>query len=380
MKEKTIRELFIAMAGLIFLLQGCVEKHNTYGVIGIPAISKDGKYTACIVAKSEGTSQYENPTYRKTDYSISYWLKLYETSSGKLKEKKKLIDKNAVSPDVECFGVYENTLWVYANGITAYDINTLEEKTNEEKIAKANGMKKTIFPYGSRLVNAAVQNGFIDFIADNGEEYRLTFADLKIKNKQSIEEVKNETVNSHHLKNKDTYGMRSDTLNNKLYILAKDETDAKNGSLFSQELNETAARLKLFNAAYALSKLGMHDSYAIETINSLSETTYLNGCFAKNTSNGKVIHLSNPDGYLIIHNDTLGEKSKAIISRIDTHGKTIWETATGISIKIEHCILSGKYCIITTNKDYMFNPHIGKDALCFIDTENGHIAISYLNE
>lgn len=371
--------ILIATASL-FVFIGCADKYYTYCIMGMPATSTDGQYIACIIAESEGTSHYENPTYRKTTYSTSYWLKLYETSSGKLKEKIKLLDKNAVSPDVECFGVYNNTVWVYANGIKAFDINTFEEKTDEEKIAKANGMRSTIFPPESRMVNAAVENGYIDFIADDGEKYRLTLSDLKIKNKQAIQEQNNIAANIHHLINEDAYGMRSDTLKNKLYLLAKGETEAKNSNLFSPELNETAARLKLFTADYSVRKLGMHDSYTIETTNQLTETTYLNGCFAKNTYTGKVIHFSNPDGYLIIYNDIMGEKSKAIITRIDTNGKTIWETATGVSSKIEHCIVSGKYCIITTNKDYMFSPNIGKDALCIVGTERGDITKIFLNE
>lgn len=379
MKIKKIL-LHVFAVNFLFLLNGCIEKHNDYGVVGMPVISSDGKHIACIIAESEGTSRYENPTYRKTTYSTSYWLKLYETSSGKLKEKIKLLDKNTVSPDVECFGVSDNAVWVYANGIKAFDFSTLEEKTNEEKIAKANSMRATVFPAESRMINAAVENGFIDFVADDREEYRLTLSDLKIKNKQGIEEDKSKQVNINSLLDADAYGMRSDTFNNKLYILAKDDAAAKNSSLFNPELNETAARLKLFAADYSVRKLGMHNSYTIETINNLTETTYLNGCFAKNTYTGKVIHLSNPDGYLIIHNDVMGEKSKGIITRIDTNGKKIWETTTDVSTKIEQCILSGKYCIITTNKGYMFSPNIGKDALVVADIKTGSILLPMLHK
>lgn len=380
MKGKTLVALYIA-ASHIILLQGCFEKNNTYGIVGMPAVSEDEKYTACIIAESEGISHYENPTYKKTDYSTTYWLKLYETATGKLKEKKKLLDKNAPSPDVECYGVHSNTVWLYANGIKAFDINTLEEKNNEEKIAKANGMKKTIFPYESRMINAAVENGYIDFTADNGEKYRLTLSDLTIKNKQDIVEEKSRQVNAYTtLHNEDAYGIRSDTLNNKLYLLAKDDTTAKKSNLFSQELHETAARLKLFTADYTVRKLGVHNSYTIETTNSVGKTDYLNGCFAKNTRNGEVIHLTKPDSYLIIHNDVMGEKSKAVITRTDTNGNKIWETATGLSSKIEHCIAGKKYCFFTTNKNYMFSPHIGKDALCIVDTGNGRVVTAPLNE
>jgi hypothetical protein len=83
--------------------------------------------------------------------------------------------------------------------------------------------------------------------------------------------------------------------------------------------------------------------------------------------------LHQPAGYLIIHQDVVGSDSKAILTRIDTANKKIWRTATGISNKIAHCIVAGKYCLITSNASYMFSPHIGKDALCIIDLETGNI-------
>jgi hypothetical protein len=358
---------FIIVAGVICFLQGCIEKHNTYG-------------TACIIAESEGISQYENPTYKKTNYSTSYWLKLYETATGKLNKKIKLLDKNTVSPDVECFGIYNNAVWIYANGIKAFDINTLKQKANEEKIAHFNGMKKTIFPSESRMITAIIENGYIDFITDNGDKYRLTLADEKIINKQKLQSDKNNGEKPYRLLHPDSYGLRCDTLNNKMYILAKDSNAAKNANPYITELNETAYRMKFFTAGYAARKLGMHNTYEIEKINSPGEATYLNGCFAKNTYTGNIIRLSNPAGYLIIHNDVMGEKSKAIITRIDTNGKKIWETYTSVSPKIESCIMKGKFLAFTTNKAYMLSPHIGKDVLCFIDTENGSFTKTLLNE
>lgn len=361
------------------LLNSCISKQNTYGVVSMPVISSDGAYTACIVAESEGISHYENPTYRKTDYSTSYWLKLYETATGKLKEKRKLLDKNAVSPDVECYGVYNNSIWLYANGLKAYEVTTLEEKTNEQKIAKANNITRNTFPYESRMVNADIENGFIDFTADNGEKYRLLLADLKVINKENMLPETKTVTNTHRFFQNDNYGLRCDTLENKMYTLARDDEAAKNASPHITKLNETGYRLKLFTAAYTTRKLGLHNTLETQSFNSLSENTYLNGCFAKETHKDTIIRLSNPVGYLIIHNDVMGEKSQAIITRIDTNGNKIWETVTGVSTKIEHCILSGRYCIISTNKDYMFSPNIGKDALCIINIETHQVIKPKLN-
>jgi hypothetical protein len=42
--------------------------------------------------------------------------------------------------------------------------------------------------------------------------------------------------------------------------------------------------------------------------------------------------------------------------------------------------MKDKYCIITTNKAYMLSPHIGKDALCIVDTETGNIIKPVISE
>lgn len=122
-------------------------------------------------------------------------------------------------------------------------------------------------------------------------------------------------------------------------------------------------------------KLGNHNSFDFYNFIQQGTTTYLNPAFAKDYYSGKAIHLSQPAGYLIIHQDILGSNSKAILTRVDTANKKIWETASGVSTKIAHCIVSGKYCIITANASYMFSPHIGKDALCIVDTETGNITM-----
>jgi hypothetical protein len=380
--RKRSRLMIVAFAtGFAIMMNGCIQKHTNYGIADTPVVNAMGNTVTILVAESEGITYQENGGFRKTNYSTSYWLKQYETGSGKFLQKKKIVGAEVTNPAIDCYGIYNNTIWLYANGLKAFDCKNLEEINNEKKIAAANGMKKTIFPYDNRLINAAVENGYIDFIADNGEAYRLSLTNYTITNKAEIEDhVKDPTKSIRSLLNEDDYGTRCDTLLNKAYILAKDSTAAVNTSLTDYSLQEVAYRMRLFTTNYTVRKLGTHNSFSYQNIHQLSVNTFLNPCFAKDTYNDAVIHLSNPDGYLLIHQDVLGEKSKAIITRIDSHGKKIWETNTGVSTKIAHCMLSGKYCIITTNTDYMFSPHIGKDALCIIDTETGKISKSAIKE
>ncbi|MES2847736.1 MAG: hypothetical protein V4685_01665, partial [Bacteroidota bacterium] len=118
----------------ILFLSSCFPKYNTYGVEGIPVLSDDNKKIICLVAESEATSHQENGGFVKTTYRTSYWLKQYETVTGKLIKKKKLLD-HTDNPDISCYGSYDNKIWLYVNGIEAYDINSLEKLTGEKEIA-----------------------------------------------------------------------------------------------------------------------------------------------------------------------------------------------------------------------------------------------------
>jgi hypothetical protein len=383
MKKNNLQTFVLALCGnLLLLLGGCLGKHTSYGIINSPVMSIDNKYIIALVAESEGLSQQENGGFVKTTYRNSYWLKQFETATGKLVKKKKLLSASESDPlSITCYGSYENTIWLYVNGLTAYDINSLEEVSNEKKITAANGLKNHIFPFDGRLIYPAVENGYIDFIAGNGEKYRLSLADIRISNKaladkQEPGKEKNYIQSLHD----DEYGTRCDTLLDKVYMLAKDSTAAALISPANAEVNEVAYPMKLFTAHFNMRKLGNHNSFSYEAIQRLTDHTFLNPCFAKDTDKDQVIHLSNPGGFIIIHQDVLGERSKALVTRIDTNGKTVWESPAGISTKISACSYKNNYCFIVANKDYMFSPHIGKDALCIINTASGKITRPLLSE
>lgn len=370
----------ILYSSIVMFFSSCLEKYDTYGVAGAPTASSDGKYTAVIIAECDAITHQENGGYRQTNYHTVYWLKLYETASGKLLKKKKLGD-DPNHTGIDCYGIYNNTIWLYTNGIRGLDISTLEETANEEKIARANNIKLSIFPYGDRLVNAAIQSGYIDFTSGNGEEFRLSLSDQKITSKEEMEKGEDELEKKiNHFLNHDEYGTRCDTLGNKVYIFAKDSSAASIVSVNNNSAYEVAYRMKLFSSGYTTTMLGSHTSFTYLYIQQATQITYLNPCFVKDHYSNEVVHLSNPGGYLVIHQDVLGEKSKAIITRIDTSGNKIWETALGASTKISGCVMSRNYCIITSNKDYMLSPHVGKDMLCIVNTENGNIVSASLKE
>ncbi len=363
------------------LFTGCLGKFDNYGVTDAIVSNAGNTSVTVLVAENNGTNYQENGGYVKTTYRVSYWLKQYEIATGKLIKKKKVfLPSEANQKNIACYGRHGNNIWMFIEGLTAFDINTLEEVTNEKKIATANGVSKTIFPLDDRLITPNIEKGIINFITDNGEAYRLSLNDLVISKKREEQDTDPVKKQVNRLSTEDDYGVRCDTLNNKLFAFAKNEAAANELSPEHSDISETAYRMKLFKAGYSIHQLGMHNSFTYNNMQEATTATYLNPCFAADTYTGNVVHLANPDGYIVIHQDLLGEKSKALITRIDVTGKMIWEKQTGVSTKIKSCVLQGKYLIIATNKDYMLSPFIGKDALCIIDTGNGNIIQPSLND
>ena len=359
----------------MLILSSCVSKFNNYGVTGSMVIDADNSSVTVLVAENKATSYQQNGGFVKTTYSVTYWLKQYEMTTGKLLHKKTFFSPDESNKtSVACYGRFGNSIWLYREGLTAFDINTLEEVTDEKKIAAKNGVSRTLFPMDDRLIRPNIDKGVINFVSDNGEEYVLTLNDLTIRGKNSDDDDTDAAEKQlNRLSEMDDYGVRCDTFSNRMFAFAKNEAAANQMSPEHGDISETAYRMQLFSAVYSTHPLGMHTSFSYSDIKPATGETFLNPCFAADTYRGKVIHLSNPDGYIIIHQDVLGEKSKAIITRIGLNGNIIWQKPSDVSTKIEACTLQGKYLLLSTNTAYMFSPFIGKDALCIIDTNTGNI-------
>lgn len=378
---KEIKKIAVSLMILVsaFLFSSCTSKQNTYGVIGAPAIRNDGKYAAVLIAESEGTTYQKNGGYRPTDYKNIYWLKLFETATGKLIKKKKLYE--AKEPDnhtILCYGGFNDKIWLYGDGLWAYNISDLEVAANQRTLAAANNFDVNDFDDDPRYLAAVLDKGYINFMSYSKQKYRLNLTDLKITKRDAAEKETAKSINAmlHH---DDAYGIRCDTFNNTVFALAKDVAQVMEYSPADTENKEVWYRMHFYNASYSIKQLGNHKSFTLFNVKQQGGSSYLNPCFLKNISTDNVIHLTQPTGYLIMHQDTTGSTAKAILTRADTNNNKIWKTLTGVSTKIGNCTVSSKYCIITTNTNYMLSPHIGKDALCIIEMETGKIIKLQLN-
>lgn len=380
MPKKTASFIIILLAAcIIILLNGCTQTSFTYGIIGTATISNNGKYVTVLVAESKGITRQINGGYRATEYNSSYWLKQYETSTGKLLRTKKIIaatEKMNMLP--LCYGGYDDKIWLHTSRIVAYDMNTLQEVVNEEMLVKPNGFDANNFPIEQRFIDENVADGYICFTTMNREKYRIDLSTFKINSENGI--TKNAVTPQHELLHKIMYATRSDTFNGKVFTLAKDNATAMNSYPGNSDDEAIYKPLYLFTASYTTSKIGNRILYNYNTIKKFAGTSYINGTFLKDLKTNKIVHLQKPGAYIILHNDSLKNEAKSILTAIDESNHPIWQINTGLSTKLTNCIVKNNYCIITGNKNYLLAPHIGSDMLRVVNMQIGKIVSPTIKE
>ncbi|MEN9569008.1 MAG: hypothetical protein RL172_239 [Bacteroidota bacterium] len=366
------------LAGLIFFVKGCVQGYTNYGVVGTPGISDNGKLLTALIAENKATTYNENGGYRKTTYRTTYWLKQYELATGVLLKKQLLFTSSEIDPlTVECYGAINNNLWLHANGLMAYDLHTLGLVTTQQQLASLAGLPENIFENQHRLTDVQMHHKRALFTVTNGDKYQLSLTRLRLeKYNPATDTVKENSANKIqrqlHLNN--VLGSRSDTVGKQVYILAKDSMQASATDLFTNAATNISYRMKLFTGAYIIKQYSGHHITNLQNIHPLNDSTYLNPFFLHNSTASSIIHLQQPTGYLLLHQDVTGSQAQAILTRIDTNNNNVWQSSTGISTKLNTCIVQNGYCIITGNKMYITSPYTGFDAMLMVYIKTGLIS------
>ena len=371
------------VVGFITLLKGCLGKYDSYGVEGWPAFSKDNKITTAVTVENNTTSYTQRGGFTSINYASTYFISAYENASGKLLKRKKLIELNDLRyKPLRAYGGYNNLLWVFADGLKAFDVNTLEEVVNEEKLATANPFIKNKFPNQQQFIQSLVPKGFINFTAIDGIKYTLDLTTLQIKPQEEEEDkmavIASFNLNPFFMNNAADFGMSADTLEGKMYTLAASAKNIPTSFTWTQSGNNNNQRAILFRLAYTTKSFGQHSIFYYSDTVKFNSNAYINGNFLRDAVNGMAVHVSNPGGYLVLHQNLIGNDASVMITRIDTANNKIWEVNTGLSTKISYCGLNGNYCIIFGQVSAKKSPFPGNDGFIIIDLANGKLTSTSL--
>ena len=376
-KFKSASLLLLALPILSLLFHSCTQRHYSYGFVSIPAVSSDGKYIATLVAETEVTTRQENGGYRSSSNNSSYWLKVYELSSGKLMKKKKVAE-NAEKQNLTAisYGGYGDNIWLNTNKLVVYNIKTLEKVTDEEAISKQNNLDPFNFPIDQRFIDEMLSDGFMLYRGMDGKQYKIDAGNFKITaldkltpelistlNKKNMEETKQSGIR----------GFRSDTIGKNMFDLTKDSSAALDSHPGYDNTDDIFRPLHLYKSEYSVTQIGSYRSYKKTNLVQLSGNTYYNGRFAKDYTNGQLIRVNNGNGYLIISFEKPTNETNTILSSVTHDNKTNWQTNTGLSSRINHCFSTNRHCILTGNKHYIISPVVGSDFISIVDLKNGKL-------
>ena len=107
------------IAGFVFLLRGCLQNTTITGNRRT-GCSADGRLLVVVVARKPNHHVFAEWGLSQNHYSTSYWLKQYDTETGKLLKKKNWSRPPTTNRSVACYGAYEGYIWLHTDQLRAY--------------------------------------------------------------------------------------------------------------------------------------------------------------------------------------------------------------------------------------------------------------------
>jgi hypothetical protein len=112
----------------------------------------------------------------------------------------------------------------------------------------------------------------------------------------------------------------------------------------------------------------------ILSIEPISNAPYLNAAFLLSAPEANPIRLANPDSFLMIHTFKTGIYGTVVVSRIDTMGKVIWQTDTGLDRFTLQQILPDNRHVALIGPKPPIPGKVSQPLLAIIDTESGRLS------
>jgi hypothetical protein len=116
---------------------------------------------------------------------------------------------------------------------------------------------------------------------------------------------------------------------------------------------------------------GNREILSIEPIGSAS---YLNAAFLLTAPEAAPIRLTDPDGFLMIHTVKSGIYGTLVVARVDTGGKMIWKTDTGLDrFKLQQILPDARFIAFIGPK-LPIPGKVSQPVLTIIDTQSGKLS------
>jgi hypothetical protein len=446
--------------GFILLLRSCLSKYDERSVISTPlVIEKNGKTVVLSIVKFDKTTSYSrNGGFVRKSVSSSYYLQNNDGTSGEKLQSKKIKKHSEIKWfPIDILGVSNDTAWLFAGELMAFDPFTLEKLADAASLEIKNPSLKGKLPDQPRYYEFDKSNGTIRITLRDGDQYELNTTTMmavpsKEKEKDPGKTRKNELEkllemirgmndsNYSRFRNANklyserklsvkTYKDSSDRFQRERELISKKEDSIRS---LVQHVNEEADRIReqqrfaeMLHTSRSFSQLKVNSDsfnkkwYGLFTTSELrnvglqfeyrkvygdidrnqlfsaqitqkdssdkfskwfisgekrqlSNLFYLQGGFLLDIDSGKPIHLSAPDGFLIVSKDQIGNEGKIVLSKVDINGKQSWSVNTKLKEFSYWTIYKRNLYLFGADNNELSSGEI--NVMHIIDLDNGHIA------
>lgn len=168
--------------------------------------------------------------------------------------------------------------------------------------------------------------------------------------------------------------VNTDSFNTKWYgLLTSDELEKLREQFDFKKIYGETDRNKLYTASLTAKDPSKKYSQWIigEERQQVSGSAFLQGGFLLDINTGKPMHLSGPDGFLIVYKEQLGSESTIMLSRTGIDGKQSWTVNTGLKEFAYWTISNGRLYLFGVDNKELSSGEI--NVMHIIDLANGNM-------
>lgn len=277
---------------------------------------------------------------------VTYWepvLVAHDVRGGAPRWERVLgrIDDYARQEDSKLLGADGDRVWLFADGFQGIDAANGETVVDAAALEVANPALRGVVPNESRWFESDIQTGKLRVTAADGRLWQVDAQPLALT---PTTKDTNPMIKGDYLRGlqrwsagrafgaaPDDYTLQGDLLETQwVGLLAPEEHDRFEGQLSQpQRPQRDPPRRRRLCYGDATSDHGITGiNWTNRNVTPVAESAeFLQGGLVRDGGRLGVLRLQDPDGFLVIHTDRLGDDGQYLLSRIDTRGKPSWTAA-----------------------------------------------------
>jgi hypothetical protein len=291
----------------------------------------------------EGGSSRSIPTIK----SITWYqpvLVANDARTGALRWQRELtrIDDYNRKEQTRLLGADGDRVWIFADGIAGIDAATGQTVVDAAALETANPALRGVVPTDGKWFAMDVPTGKLVVTAADGRLWKVDASPLALT--PTVKDMRQVAQTDDYLRwlqrwsagpalgaQWNDYTLQGDLLETQwVGLLAPEERERFEGSLSQPQrpIENPPRRRKLWYGPVTSDKGITGTTWTLKGLAPAPESAeFLQGGLVRDGGRLGILRLKNPDGFLVIHTDRLGDDGQYLLTRVDSGGKPVWTAA-----------------------------------------------------